>query len=256
MMFWRSSLIIRNWRIWTHLGWRDIRSRYASTILGPFLSTLALAGAVFGSSIVVGIIGDQPLFSNAYRLSVALTIWTLIASSLAEAPDVILSEKPLLLNTYFDEDILICRCIYRNFIIYLHNIVIVVLFWIVNPNQYGYMIPALVPLGALISAMLLVPVRIIARSALHLLDLRALVPALLQVYFFLSPILWVPKVGTSTYFFSRLNPVSWIMDVAINLTQNRFIAINQLGLVCAAAAASILGMTLISKSYKTKKNLL
>lgn len=249
-------MIFRNWRIWTHLGWRDIRSRYASTFLGPFLSTLALAGAVFGSSIVVGVVGDQPLFSNAYRLSVALTIWTLISSSLAEAPDVILSEKALLLNTNFDEDILICRCIYRNFIIYLHNIAIVVLFWIVNPNPYGYMIPALVPLGALISAILLVPVRIIARTALHILDLRALVPALLQVYFFLSPILWVPKIGTRMHSYSRINPVSWTMDVAINLTQTRFIAINQLGLLCASATVSILGMILISKSYKTKKNFL
>ncbi|MEA2755782.1 MAG: lipopolysaccharide transport system permease protein, partial [Aliidongia sp.] len=34
---------LRAWRLWTMLGWNDIRLRYRRSVLGPFWMTLSMA---------------------------------------------------------------------------------------------------------------------------------------------------------------------------------------------------------------------
>src|ERR1700742_4695296 len=39
---------LRSWRLWTHLGWNDLRSRYRRSFLGAFWITIATATTTAG----------------------------------------------------------------------------------------------------------------------------------------------------------------------------------------------------------------
>ena len=53
------SSALERWRLWSLLGWLDIRQRYARSALGPFWITLSMGvmvgslGLVYGTAVVV-----------------------------------------------------------------------------------------------------------------------------------------------------------------------------------------------------------
>ena len=86
-------------RIWLHLGWRDLKIRYASTKIGPWWSAANLFATIMGSSLAVGLLSGKGALTQAPRLAVGLSIWTLISASLIEATSLYEDDKSLLLNT-------------------------------------------------------------------------------------------------------------------------------------------------------------
>lgn len=123
-----------NTRIWLHLGWRDLKIRYAATKIGPWWSAANLFATIMGSSLAVGLLSGNGALTQAPRLAVGLSIWTLISASLIEATSLYEDDKSLLLNTTITEKSLIYRLIWRNFIIFAHNALVVILVFVISGN--------------------------------------------------------------------------------------------------------------------------
>ena len=111
----RSSVLLvslSNFHIWTHLGWRDLRAQYARTKLGPWWSATSLAAIVAGSSIAIGLVGNNKALSLTPQLGIGLAIWTLISVSLNEGAELFEADRSLLLNSTIDELSLVLRVIW------------------------------------------------------------------------------------------------------------------------------------------------
>ena len=203
-----------NFKIWTHLGWRDVRSRYVETTLGPFWSTAALFSIVFGSSIAVSLLSGVELFSNADSLAVGLTFWTLINNNLSEAPDLFIVERSLLLNTVISELIITLRQLWKNYIFFLHNMLVVIMFSF--PLDFDKVIRLLFLCfyGLFVSLLVAAPVTFLARIGVKVRDFKVLIPSILQIVFFVSPVLWaVPETGLGKTL-SNYNPFAWVLEGA------------------------------------------
>ena len=212
----RSSVVLislSNFRIWTHLGWRDLRAQYARTKFGPWWSAASLAAIVAGSSIAIGLVGDNKALTLAPRLGIGLAIWTLISTSLSEGADLFETDRSLLLNSTLDTMSLVFRVIWRNAIIFAHNLpVVAIALWLGDYTITWHLILFL-PLTALVLPALILPVAIFARLTLWRRDLKSLLPSIIQVGFFLTPILWSPaKTGPMTIVFN-LNPAAWFIEL-------------------------------------------
>jgi ABC-type polysaccharide/polyol phosphate export permease len=254
-----SSSLVLVWlerRVWGHLGWRDLKSRYARTIVGPWWSSANLLTIVIGSSLAVGLLSKTTVFSEAPRIALSLTIWTLISASLNEAVETFEAERSLLLNSQFSEGSLVVRVIWRNLLIYAHNLTVVLLVFVISSSSITLRLLILVPVSVLLGAGLLFPAYLFARSLFILRDFKVILPSSIQFIFFLTPILWIPPDSGPMKLVTELNPVAWVLEFTrLFIFEHRFnsqFAIRSL----IFSAASLWFFNLGSKSVSSVRRML
>jgi ABC-2 type transport system permease protein len=229
--------------IWLHLGWRDLKIRYAATKIGPWWSAANLFATIMGSSLAVGLLSGKGALTQAPRLAVGLSIWTLISASLIEATSLYEDDKSLLLNTTISEKSLIYRLIWRNFIIFAHNALVVILVFVISGNYPPFEIVYLVPIALLTSVALLYPIVLFAQSVYWMPDLRAVLPPFIQFCFFLTPVLWEPPTSGPGKLLLELNPAAWFLHFSQGIILHNSIYWSYLARMFIFASISILGLS-------------
>ena len=71
---------IRAWRLWTMLGWNDIRQRYRRSVLGPFWITISMAVFITLLGVIYSHIFKIELKTYLPYLSLGYIIWGFIAT--------------------------------------------------------------------------------------------------------------------------------------------------------------------------------
>ena len=238
-------------KIWAHLGYRDLRSRYSRTLIGPWWSVANLFTIVFGSSLAVGLISGNSALSQAPRMVLGFCLWLLINAILNEAVELFEAEKSLLLNSQISEATLVARLLWRNYLVFLHSFVVVVLTFIIAREPLSLRLLALFPIALVVCLGALFPAYVFARSIFVLRDLKVLLPSVIQLVFFLTPILWTPPESGPMHTISIFNPAGWIIELTRQLIlENQFNGY-LFTKVCIFAAISLLLMSLSAKSMRT-----
>ena len=237
-------------RVWSHLGWRDLRSRYARTVIGPWWSAANLITVVFGSSLAVGLISDTTAFSQMPRMALGLGLWTYMSSALNESVDLFESDKSLLLNSDLSVSSFVARLIWRNLLVFAHNLAVIILFFAINSSTFSWRLLILAPISLLIGLSLFFPIYMFARLSLSIKDLKVVFPSLVQFTFFLTPVLWTPPTGGPMYFIFGINPAGWIIEFS-----RRFIIDNQFDerLIIKSAIFSTISFLCFLRSQKSMK---
>lgn len=108
---------------------------------------------------------------------------------------------------------LVLRVIWRNAIIFAHNLPVVAIALWLGEYTITWRLILFLPLTALVLPALILPVALFARLTLWRRDLKSLLPSIIQVGFFLTPILWSPpKTGPMSIVFN-LNPAAWFIEL-------------------------------------------
>ena len=169
------SAIFQERRIWSHLGWRDLRVRYVRTFIGPWWSTVALLSIVLGSSIAVGLLGNSSAWSNSPSLALSMMTWMFVSSVLIEGADVFNVDRSILLNTRIDENSALARVVWRNYLILLHNFPMVVLVVFFVNHSINWQVVFVLPITLFFGASLMLPMLLMSRIATTKRDLAVLV---------------------------------------------------------------------------------
>jgi ABC-type polysaccharide/polyol phosphate export permease len=196
-----------------------------------------------GSSLAVGLLSGKGALTQAPRLAVGLSIWTLISAILIEATSLYEDDKSLLLNTTITEKSLIYRLIWRNFIIFAHNALVVLLVFVISGNYSPFEIVYLVPISLLTSIALLYPIVLFAQSVYWLPDLRAVLPPFIQFCFFLTPVLWEPPTSGPGKLLLELNPAAWFLHFSQGIILHNSVYWSYLARMLIFAGISILGLS-------------
>jgi ABC-2 type transport system permease protein len=237
-----TASIGKELRVWSHLGWRDLKIRYASTKIGPWWSAANLFATIMGGSLAVGLLSGQGALAQAPRLAIGLSIWTLISASLVEATSLYEDDKSLLLNTTITERAFIYRLLWRNLIIFAHNFLIVVLVFMVSGDFLPLSTLFLLPVSALTSIALLYPVVLFAQSVYWLPDLRAILPPFIQFCFFLTPVLWEPPTSGPGKLLLELNPAAWFLHFSQQIILHNNVPWSYLVRMLIFSIVSIIGL--------------
>ena len=203
----------RAWRVWSVLGWDDIRQRYRRSILGPFWITLSMGVFI----LVLGVIYSR-LFHidpSTYMpyLSVGYVVWGFI-SSVANDSCVafhegsrIIKQIKLPFTTY------VFRVVCRNFIVFLHTIVIfvpVAIYFKIMPTWNTFLA---------IPGLFLVVVNVtwvaatLAIFSTRYRDVQPIVGTIVQLMMFATPIMWsVSSLGNETLI-AEINPIYHLIEI-------------------------------------------
>ena len=176
------------------LGWQDVRQRYRRSALGPFWLTISMGVMIATIGIVFGQIFSSPIRDYLPFLARGMVFWAFISAVILEgctgfiAAEGIIKQLPIPLFVH------ILRLVWRNIIILGHNLVIIPLtflavgkplFWSSFLSVGGLAILAInLTWMALLLAVLCARYR----------DLPQTVASILQVIFYLTPIMWMPSL--------------------------------------------------------------
>ena len=120
--------------LWLHLGWQDIKQRYRRSVLGPFWITIATGTTAVAMGGLYSKLFQLPLAEHLPYVTLGLIIWNLINASILEGADVFVANEGLIKQLPTPLSVHVYRLVWRQMILFAHNIVIFVVIAIIFPE--------------------------------------------------------------------------------------------------------------------------
>jgi lipopolysaccharide transport system permease protein len=183
--------------IWGMLGWHDIRQRYRRSVIGPFWLTISTAIMVGALGFVYSGLFNQEMSKYLPFIAVGLIVWGFISTILNEATTVFIGAEGMLKQIRLPLTVHVCRMVWRNLIIFVHNAVIIVavMIWAQTPLSWELV---LIPASLLIICFAGVNIGLLLGIfCTRFRDIVQLVASLTQLLFFVTPIMWSPAILSS-----------------------------------------------------------
>lgn len=201
------------WRLWGSMGWNDILRRYRRSILGPFWLTASMAVMVVSLGVLYGELFKTPINEFLPYLCVGLLVWNLIASFLTEGSAIFTTSESYIKQIRLPYSVYVYRSAWSKLIIFAHNFVIyfgILLYFHVSPGLVGLLtIPALALVllnGALATVYL-------GMLSSRFRDIPQLIASLVQIIFFITPIMWKPSLLSHRGYIATFNPFYHLVEI-------------------------------------------
>jgi len=197
------------------LGWQDVKQRYRRSKLGPFWLTISMGVLIGALGLVFGGIFNSPLREFLPFLAAGIILWTYISTVINEgctafiSSDAVIKQLPLPLFLH------VMRVIWRNLVILAHNVVIIPLLFLVFLRPLEVVALLAIP-GLILTTLTLAWVALLAGVlCTRYRDLSQMVASVLQITFYVTPIIWMPSMlsGGREFTFLDINPFYHLIEV-------------------------------------------
>ena len=204
---------LREWRLWTMIGWEDIRQRYRRSVLGPFWITLsmgtliAILGVIYSRIFKIDIQTFLPYFATGY------IAWGFISTSIIESCGAFQEGERIIKQIKRPFSVYVLRVMWRNFIVFLHTIVILVpLFVFFGLKPQPVMVLALPGVLLLYANQVWLGLTVAILST-RFRDVMQIVGTVVQIMMFATPIMWpVSSLGNLSWV-AEINPVYHFIEL-------------------------------------------
>src|SRR5215211_8532431 len=136
--------------LWLHLGWQDIKQRYRRSVLGPIWITIATGTTAVAMGLLYSKLFKLPLAEHLPYVTLGLIIWNLINAAIIEGADVFVHNEGLIKQLPTPLSVHVYRLVWRQIILFAHNIVIFVVIAIIFPKPWKWTDLAVIPAMGLI----------------------------------------------------------------------------------------------------------
>lgn len=190
------------------LGWQDVRQRYRRSALGPFWLTISMGVMIATIGIVFGQIFKSPMDEFLPFLAIGLIVWGFISMVITEGCTGFISAEAVIKQLPIPLSVHIFRVVWRNLIIMAHNVVIFPLVLLAVGKPVTWDVFLAIP-GLLILILNLTWIAIfLGVISTRYRDIPQIIGSLLQVIFYLTPIMWLPHLipGRAGTYMLDLNP--------------------------------------------------
>ena len=197
---------LRLWRLAWSLGWLDIRLRYRGSMLGPFWLTISTGVMVGALGFLYAALFHMSLRDYLPYLALSQVLWGFLATLVGESCSVFTESEPVIRSIRMPFFVFAIRILVRNVLVLAHNICVIVVVFLALMIWPGA--TALLAIPAL-------PLWIIDALALALLlggfcarfrDILPIVNSVMQIAFFVSPVIWKPEQLKEGAVWLPLNP--------------------------------------------------
>ena len=204
---------IKAWRLWSLLGWIEIRQRYARSKLGPFWLTISMGVVIGAIALVFGTLFHQDMATYLPMLSTGMVTWTLLSTIITEGCNVYISSDKYIRQVRTPRLIYVLQAMWRNFIIFLHNFVIVLIvlgfYGIKSWETMPLFFPGLIML--LLNAVWMAMV--VGLFSARFRDLPQIVVAFMQVMYFITPIMFAASALKKHEWLITYNPFAYLINL-------------------------------------------
>ncbi|SAK93889.1 ABC-2 type transporter [Caballeronia arationis] len=204
---------IASWRLWTLLGWLEVRQRYARSRLGPFWLTISMGVMIGSIGVVYGALFGQKMSDYLPFLAISLVLWTMLASTVAEGSNAYIVSGTYIRQASTPKLIYILQVVWRNMVILAHNFLIVVILLAAYGVKSWETLPIFIPALVIyvLNAMWIAMVASLLSARFR--DLPQIIQALIQIAFYVTPVLYRPNSLTRFAFIVEWNPLAHLLSL-------------------------------------------
>lgn len=197
---------------WT-LAWLDIKGRYRGSVLGPIWLTLSTAVMVAALGLLYSTLFRMNLHEYLPFLALSLVLWGFVQTLVQEACTCFTVEESTIRSLRMPFFLYGARIVIRNLLVLGHNVIVIAAVFAIFGIWPGLMGLAAVPamLLWLVDAVML-SVALGAFCA-RFRDVPPIVASLMQIAFFVTPIIWKPELIEHGRRFLPLNPFFALIEI-------------------------------------------
>lgn len=204
---------VKRWPLWGRLGWMDILQRYRRSAIGPFWITISMGVMVSALGLLYAVLFKLDVSEYLPFLAIGFILWGLISGLVNEGCLVFIEAEGVIKQLPVPISIHVYRVIWRNILLFLHNIIVFFIVVVIFSVPIGW--SAFQAVGGLI---LLLANGLWVTAVLGLLcarfrDATPIMASILQLSFFVTPIIWRPEMLPDRAVFLVANPFFHAIEI-------------------------------------------
>ncbi|MCP4327899.1 MAG: ABC transporter permease [Alphaproteobacteria bacterium] len=194
------------WRLWSRLGWYDLRSRYRRSHMG--LIWIALTTGIFVGSLgtLYSILFGRDPAAYIPHLALGFITWTLLSSVVTSGCRAFIQSQRFILEIYIPLSTFILKTVWQHVIIFGYQLSVFVAVAIIFDLRVGLTALLFIPGFALILLNAVWVALLMGIFATRFRDLAEIATSVLRIVFFMTPIIWMPDMIGIRAEFLELNP--------------------------------------------------
>ena len=204
---------LKLWRLCWALGWLDVKLRYRGSVLGPFWLTASTAIMVASMGVIYAFLFKMNLHEYLPFLTVSLVLWGFISGMVNDSTSCFTQSENMIRSIRMPFTVYAARVVIRNVLVLAHNVVVVLVVFAVFRVW-----PGLSMLQSLPGLLLWVLDGVAACILLGALgarfrDITPIIGSILQIVFFITPIIWKPELMRHGREWLPFNPFFDLLEI-------------------------------------------
>lgn len=239
-----------DYRLAAYLAWEDVRQRYVRTMLGPMWIVLSTGVWFAAMGFVMASLFGKPPAEYMPFMTCGLLVWLLISTSISDGSDVLTKATPLINSFPIPIFTHYLRFVMRNYIIFLHNLIILLIVLAIYPPELSLYTWLAIP-GLLLNMVILMSLSVLLSMAnLRYRDTHLAVASAMQVLPFITPIFWDRGMLKSHHWIADINPLYHMVEVVRGPLLGQPVSASSWAVACALAISFSMGACLLFVRYR------
>lgn len=204
---------LRLWRLWRTLGWLDIKGRYRGSMLGPFWLTLSTAVMVGALGLLYSTLFRMNLHEYLPFLALSLVLWNFVQTLTADACVCFTDQESMIRSVRMPYSLYAARVVLRDLLVLGHNVIVIVVVFALFAVWPGLVGLAALPALALWLFDALALALLLGAVCARFRDVPPIVASVMQIAFFISPIIWKPSLIHHGQRWLPFNPIFSLFEI-------------------------------------------
>ena len=216
-MFSLTTIIFRTFPIAFSFAVFEINARFKRSLLGTFWYTLSTALIIFGLGPLYAKIFNQPLAGYFQYIAYGIIFWNFVQGCITEATGLYSANSSYSKDLGIHSIVFCVASILKNTLILIQNYIAVVVIFLIA--GFDFLFPSiLLVFTVIIEGVLLIYVSyVISLASVRFRDLAPLIAVIMQLFFFLTPILWKTRADFENSVVIQFNPINHLISLPRDL---------------------------------------
>lgn len=243
----------KNWRFWIFLSWQDIRLQYRRSALGPLWITISMAVTIYSMGFLYGKLFKIDLQTYYPFIATGMLAWNLISNLVVDGVNIFIDAEHFIKQMKQPYSTYVLRSLSRTFLIFLHNVVVLIPIYLVFDVKVGISI-LFVPFALFILFLNgFAYGLILSVLSTRFRDLKPIVTSFMQVIFFVTPVIWSSKILVNKHeFVTKLNPFAQILDFIREPLLGHMPSLYSINFVFVMTSIGVMGSFFIFSLYRAR----
>ena len=204
---------LRRSQVWWIMAWLDIKQRYRRSVLGPFWVTLSMGIHTAALGVLYSTLFKVPDETYIPYLALGLVVWMLISTSLIEGCSTFVLAEGIVRQVKMPYSVHVLRVLTRNLIIFGHNLPVGVVALFLFPMVLTAAVWLVIPGLLLLITNLVWVCLLLGIVCTRFRDVTHIVTSVVQLVFFITPVMWPPELLGRHAWIAQLNPFFALIDL-------------------------------------------
>ena len=203
---------LKLWRLGTTLGWLDIKLKYRGSLLGPFWLTISTAVWIGAMGGLYSVLFHQDMHTYLPFLALSLVTWNAIGGLVGDACVTFTQSEGTIRSLRMPFFVHAIRVVVRTFISFLHNLPVIAFVF-----AFYSIWPGAVAVQSLLGLVLwtidaFAACLLLGALCARFRDIPPIVGSVMQIAFFITPIVWRPEQLGEKGWWLPYNPFYAILE--------------------------------------------